>query len=101
MIPWPPVPPAGGGGVRRAFPGDDAGAPHVERASDFGVTDLVAPVMGSDGVIATLITPFIEQAPLNCTKDEAAALLVRAGEAISDQMGAVSQAWIEMSPIFC
>ena len=68
--------------------------PHVERASDFvkGVTDLVAPVMGSDGVIATLITPFIEQAPLTCTKDEAAALLVRAAEAISDQMGAVSQA---------
>lgn len=68
--------------------------PYVERASDFvkGVTDLVAPVMGSDGVIATLITPFIEQAPLTCTKDEAAALLVRAAEAISDQMGAVSQA---------
>lgn len=68
--------------------------PYVERASDFvkGVTDLVAPVMGSDGVIATLITPFIEQVPLTCTKEEAAALLVRAAEAISDQMGAVSQA---------
>lgn len=68
--------------------------PYVERASDFvkGVTDLVAPVMGSDGVIATLITPFIEQAPLTCTKDEAAALLARAAEVISDQMSAVSQA---------
>ena len=67
---------------------------HVERASDFvkGVTDLVAPIMGADGVIATLITPFIEQAPMICTKDEAAALLVRAAEVISDQMGAVSQA---------
>lgn len=68
--------------------------PHVERASDFvkGVTDLVAPIMGSDGVIATLITPFIEQAPMICTREEAAALLLRATGAISEQMGAVSQA---------
>ena len=68
--------------------------PYVERASDFvkGVTDLVAPIMGSDGVIATLITPFIEQAPMLCTKDEAAAQLVRATTIISTQMGAVSQA---------
>ena len=67
---------------------------YVERASDFvkGVTDLVAPVMGADGVIATLITPFIEQKPMNCTKDEATRLLVRAAGVISDQMGAVSQA---------
>jgi DNA-binding IclR family transcriptional regulator len=67
---------------------------YVERDSDFvkGVTDLVAPIMGSDGVIATLITPFIEQAPMACNKDEAAALLVRAAGVISDQMGAVSQA---------
>jgi len=67
---------------------------HVERASDFvkGVTDLVAPIMGSDGVIATLITPFIEQTPVNCTKDEAARLLLRATALISEQMGAVSQA---------
>lgn len=67
---------------------------HVERASDFvkGVTDLVAPIMGADGIIATLITPFIEQVPMVCTKDEAAALLVRATGVISDQMAAVSQA---------
>jgi DNA-binding IclR family transcriptional regulator len=67
---------------------------HVERASDFvrGVTDLVAPIIGADGVIATLITPFIEQAPMLCTKDEAAAQLVAAASAISAQMGAVSQA---------
>lgn len=67
---------------------------YVERASDFvkGVTDLVAPVMGSGGVIATLITPFIEQATMACTKDEATTLLVRTAAAISDQMGAVSQA---------
>ncbi|GLK50236.1 transcriptional regulator [Brevundimonas intermedia] len=67
---------------------------HVERASDFvvGVTDLVAPIMGSDGVIATLITPFIEQASMVCTKDQAATLLVQAAGAISDQMSAVSQA---------
>jgi len=67
---------------------------HVERASDFvkGVTDLVAPIMGSDGVIATLITPFIEQTPVNCTKDEAARLLLRTTAVISEQMGAVSQA---------
>lgn len=69
-------------------------AGHVERASDFvkGVTDLVAPIMGSDGVIATLITPFIEQTPVNCTKEEAARMLVRTTAAISEQMGAVSQA---------
>lgn len=68
--------------------------PYVERASDFvmGVTDLVAPIMGSDGVIATLITPFIEQAPMLCTKDEAAAHLVRTTTIISNQMSAVSQA---------
>ncbi len=68
--------------------------PYVERASDFvkGVTDLVAPIMGSDGIIATLITPFIEQAPMTCTKDDAAALLARAADVISDQMSAVSQA---------
>ncbi len=67
---------------------------YVERASDFvkGVTDLVAPIMGSDGVIATLITPFIEQAPMACTKNEATTLLVRTAAVISDQMGAVSQA---------
>lgn len=67
---------------------------YVERASDFvrGVTDLVAPIMGSDGVIATLITPFIEQEPMACTKDEATTLLVRTAAVISDQMGAVSQA---------
>lgn len=67
---------------------------YVERASDFvkGVTDLVAPITGSDGVIATLITPFIEQAPMRCSKDEAAAQLVRAAGIISAQLGAVSQA---------
>lgn len=67
---------------------------YVERASDFvkGVTDLVAPIMGSDDVIATLITPFIEQAPMACTKDEATTLLVRTAAIISDQMSAVSQA---------
>lgn len=68
--------------------------PHVERPSDFviGVTDLVAPIMGSDGVIATLITPFIEQASVVCSKAEAATLLVQTAEAISEQMSAVSQA---------
>jgi len=67
---------------------------HVERASDFvvGVTDLVAPIMSSDGVIATLITPFIEQTPMVCSKAEAATLLVRTATAISGQMSAVSQA---------
>lgn len=67
---------------------------HVERASDFvvGVTDLVAPIMGSDGVIATLITPFIEQAGMVCNKERAATLLVQTADDISEQMGAVSQA---------
>lgn len=65
---------------------------YIERASDFvkGVTDLVAPVRGANGIIATLITPFIDQAPAVCGKDEAARLLRRAADLISDQMGAAS-----------
>lgn len=67
---------------------------HVARPSDFvkGVTDLVAPIQGADGVIATLITPFIEQQPASCTLGEAATRLVQAAAFISDQMGAASQA---------
>lgn len=67
---------------------------YIERASDFvkGVTDLVAPVRGANGIIATLITPFIEHAPAACSKDEAARLLRQAADTISEQMGAVTQA---------
>lgn len=67
---------------------------HVERPSDFvkGVTDLVAPILGADGVIATLITPFIEQLPASCDRADAAARLVQAAALISTQMGAASQA---------
>lgn len=71
-----------------------AEAGHVERSSDFvkGVTDLVAPIMGVDGVIATLITPYIERTPPTCTMREAVVRLREAASAISDQMGSVSQA---------
>ena len=71
-----------------------AEAGHVERASDFvkGVTDLVAPIMGADGVIATLITPYIERAPAACSMSEAVDILRQAAAAISDQMASVSQA---------
>lgn len=67
---------------------------YVERPSDFvkGVTDLVAPIQGADGIIATLITPFIEQIPVSCTKEAAAARLVQAAQVISSQIGASSQA---------
>ena len=71
-----------------------AEAGHVERPSDFvkGVTDLVAPIMGADGVIATLITPFIERTPPTCAMPEAVLRLREAAAAISAQMAAVSQA---------
>jgi DNA-binding IclR family transcriptional regulator len=70
------------------------GGGHVERASDFvkGVTDLAAPVMGSDGVIATVIIPFIEPMPMSCDRNEAARQLLHAAAVISDQLRAVPQA---------
>lgn len=71
-----------------------AQAGHVERASDFvrGVTDLVVPIMGADGVIATLITPYIERTPPTCPMDEAVTKLRAAVATISGEMSAVSQA---------
>jgi DNA-binding IclR family transcriptional regulator len=71
-----------------------ASAGHVERDSDFvkGVTDLVAPIMGADGVIATLITPYIERTPPTCPMAEAVAKLRAAVATISSEMSAVSQA---------
>jgi len=71
-----------------------AQAGHVERASDFvkGVTDLVVPIMGADGVIATLITPYIERTPPTCPMGEAVAKLREAVATISGEMSAVSQA---------
>jgi DNA-binding IclR family transcriptional regulator len=66
----------------------------VRRESDFvkGVTDLVAPIMGADGIIATLITPYIQRTQPVCEADEALAHLRSAAQAISDEMAAVSQA---------
>lgn len=71
-----------------------AQAGHVERASDFvkGVTDLVVPIMGADGVIATLITPYIERTPPTCPMDQAVIKLRAAVATISGEMSAVSQA---------
>ena len=71
-----------------------AEAGHIERASDFvkGVTDLVAPIMGSDGVIATLITPYIERTPSHLTMTQTVASLRRAAEDISDRMSAIPHA---------
>ena len=67
---------------------------HVRRESDFvkGVTDLVAPIMGADGIIATLITPYIQRTPPVCDEDAALAHLRAAAKAISEEMSAVSQA---------
>ena len=67
---------------------------HVERESDFvkGVTDLVAPIMGADGIIATLITPFIQQNPPTCDVASCVGHLRAAALAISQATGAVSQA---------
>lgn len=82
--------------VRKFAAAADAAAQagHVERASDFvkGVTDLVVPIMGSDGVIATLITPYIERTPPTCPMDEAVSKLRQAVSVISGEMSAVSQA---------
>ncbi len=66
----------------------------VRRESDFvkGVTDLVAPIMGADSIIATLITPYIERTPPGCDADTALAHLRAAAQTISAQMAAVSQA---------
>ncbi|RZJ79950.1 MAG: IclR family transcriptional regulator [Brevundimonas sp.] len=66
---------------------------HVERASDFvkGVTDLVAPILGADGAVATLISPYIQQTPPTCDMQTAAAHLRQAAAAISADLGAVPQ----------
>lgn len=66
-------------------------AGHVARASDFveGVTDLAAPITSDDGVIATLITPFIQRKPQVCGLDEALALLRETAARISADMGDV------------
>ncbi len=66
---------------------------HVERESDFvkGVTDLVAPVLGSDGIIATLITPFIQRNPKVCEMPEAIERLSEAAAAVSREMSGNSQ----------
>lgn len=67
---------------------------HVERPSDFvkGVTDLVAPIMGADGVIATLITPYIERTPPTSDINIVVSHLRRVAAALSSEMSAVSQA---------
>lgn len=81
--------------ARFARAADAAGAEgHVERASDFveGVTDLVAPIMGADGIIATLITPYIKRTPPTCDAATATSHLRRTAAAISTDMAAVSQA---------
>lgn len=67
-------------------------AGHAERPSDFvkGVTDLVAPVMGDEGIIATLITPYIERTPPLGSIAESVEQLHRAAAAISNEMGARS-----------
>ncbi|MFN3932452.1 MAG: IclR family transcriptional regulator [Brevundimonas sp.] len=74
---------------------EEAGAlGHVERPSDFvkGVTDLVAPIIGADGVIATLITPYIERTPPTSDIDVVVSHLRRAAASLSSEMSAVSQA---------
>jgi DNA-binding IclR family transcriptional regulator len=67
-------------------------AGHAERPSDFvkGVTDLVAPIMGAEGIIATLITPYIERTPPLGSIEAAVEQLHRAATAISGEMGARS-----------
>lgn len=65
----------------------------AERASDFveGVTDLVAPILVADGVVATLIVPFIERRPPVCDRPAAMRRLRSTVAAISDELGPSSQ----------
>jgi DNA-binding IclR family transcriptional regulator len=67
---------------------------YVRRESDFvrGVIDLVAPIMGADSIIATLITPYIQRTPPVGGEDEALVRLREAAAMISAEMAAVSQA---------
>jgi DNA-binding IclR family transcriptional regulator len=67
---------------------------YVRRESDFvkGVTDLVAPIIGADGIIATLITPYIQRTPPVCDEEVALTHLRSAARSISSEMSAVSQA---------
>ncbi|WP_420479253.1 IclR family transcriptional regulator [Brevundimonas sp. FT23028] len=62
---------------------------HAERPSDFvkGVTDLVAPIIGAEGILATLITPYIERTPAVGSMADATEQLRRAAAAISGEMG--------------
>ncbi len=66
---------------------------YVRRESDFvaGVTDLVAPIMGADSIIATLITPYIQRTPPVCDIDTALEHLRAAAASISEDMSAVAQ----------
>jgi len=57
-----------------------------------GVTDLVAPIYGIDGIIATLITPYIERTPPTCPVEQAVEHLRDAASGISAEMGRASQA---------
>lgn len=67
-----------------------AAAGYAERASDFvhGVTDLVAPIFGPDGIHATLIIPYIARTPPTAPADEVLARLRAAAAAVSDGLGA-------------
>lgn len=78
--------------IKAAEAAGEAG--HVERQSDFvrGVTDLVAPILGADGIIATLITPHIERTPPTCDIGVVTGHLHRAARLISQDMNAASSA---------
>ncbi|MEH6663250.1 MAG: helix-turn-helix domain-containing protein [Brevundimonas sp.] len=67
---------------------------YAQRDSDFvkGVTDLSAPVMGADGVIAALILPYIMHATPGCDMNAALVQLRRAAASISSDIGSASQA---------
>lgn len=74
--------------------GEAAGQGYARRPSRFvkGVTDLVAPIVGADGIIATLVTPYFERVPPSCDADAALEHLRKAAAAISENMGTVFEA---------
>src|SRR5690606_18272232 len=58
---------------------------YVRNASDFvdGVTDLSAPIMGSQGALAAITVPFVRATPEVCSIDEAIERLQEAARKIS------------------
>jgi DNA-binding IclR family transcriptional regulator len=65
-------------------------AGHAVRPSDFvrGVTDLAAPILGPDGIEATLIIPYIDRTPPTPPAEAVLQRMLEVTAALSDDLGA-------------